>query len=299
MKAIVALVFLAAASTALAEDPVLVGAGDIADCTQLEGAAKTAALLDNVGGTVFTLGDNAYSSGTPQQFADCYGKTWGRHKARTRPAAGNHDYRTPYASGYFAYFGAAAGEPGQGWYGYDVGAWHVVVLNSNCAEVGGCQRGSRQEKWLREDLAAHPAPCVAAMWHHPRFSSGAEHGDDPTVRDLWKALTDAGADLVVAGHEHVYERFAPQTADGEADPRRGLRAFTVGTGGRELYAWGRIRPNSEIRDNKTFGVLKLTLHPDSYDWEFLPVEGGTFTDIGTAKCHAKAGAPRPDAESGR
>lgn len=299
MKTVVALVFLAAASPAIAEDPVLVGAGDIADCTQLAGAEKTAALLDRVEGTVFTLGDNAYSSGTPQQFADCYGKTWGRHKARTRPAAGNHDYRTPYASGYFAYFGAAAGEPGKGWYGYDVGAWHVVVLNSNCAEVGGCQQGSRQEKWLREDLAAHPAPCVAAMWHHPRFSSGAEHGDDPEVRDLWKALTDAGADLVVAGHEHVYERFAPQTADGEADPRRGLRAFTVGTGGRELYAWGRIKPNSEIRDNKTFGVLKLTLHPDSYDWEFLPVEGGTFTDSGTAECHAKAAAARPETGAGR
>jgi hypothetical protein len=268
-------------------DPVLVGAGDIADCGQLSGAAKTAVLLDRVEGTVYTLGDNAYLSGTPQQFADCYAPTWGRHKSRTKPALGNHEYQTAGAKGYYDYFGDAAGKPGQGWYGYDVGAWHVVVLNSNCAQVGGCGRGSKQEKWLREDLAAHPAPCVAAMWHHPRFSSGAEHGDDPEVRDLWKALTDAGADVTVAGHEHVYERFGPQTADGKADPEHGLRQFTVGTGGRELYAWGRIKPNSEVRDNKTFGVLQLTLHPDGYDWKFLPVDGETFTDSGSAKCHPK------------
>jgi hypothetical protein len=292
MRGPAALLFLAAAaaaSVAAAEDPVLVGAGDIADCTQLSGAAKTAALLDGVSGTVFTLGDNAYASGTPKHFADCYAPTWGRFRARTRPATGNHDYQTPHASGYFEYFGAAAGEPDKGWYGYDLGSWHVVVLNSNCVQIGGCARGSKQEKWLREDLATHPAPCVAAMWHHPRFSSGAEHGDDPEVRDLWKALTDAGADLVLAGHEHVYERFAPQTADGKADPEHGLRQFTVGTGGRELYAWGRIKANSEVRDNKTFGVLELTLHADGYDWKFLPVDGDTFTDAGSAKCHAKGG----------
>lgn len=277
----------AVAAAARAEDPVLVGAGDIADCTQLSGAAKTAVLLDRVAGTVFTLGDNAYPSGTAAQFADCYAPTWGRHRARTRPAVGNHDYRTPHAAPYFAYFGSAAGDPDKGYYGYDLGKWHVVVLNSDCAEVGGCQRGSQQEAWLREDLAAHPAPCIAAMWHHPRFSSGGEHGDDPTVRDLWQALTDAGAEFVLAGHEHVYERFAPQTADGKADPDRGLRSFTVGTGGRELYPWGRIRPNSEVRDNRTFGVLKLTLHPDSYDWEFVPVDGEKFTDSGSAKCHSK------------
>ena len=277
----------AAEQPASAPDPVLVGAGDIADCSQLVGAAKTAVLLDRVEGFVYTLGDNAYSSGTPQQFSDCYAPTWGRHKARTRPAVGNHEYQTAGARGYFEYFGDAAGKPGQGWYSYDVGSWHVVVANSNCSQVGGCGRGSKQEKWLREDLAAHPAPCVAAMWHHPRFSSGAEHGDDPEVRDLWKALTDAGADVVLAGHEHVYERFAPQTADGKADPEHGLRQFTVGTGGRELYGWGRVKPNSEVRDNKTFGVLQLTLHPDGYDWKFLPIDGETFTDSGSAKCHPK------------
>jgi hypothetical protein len=277
----------AAAQASDTRDPVLVGAGDIADCTQLAGAAKTAILLDRISGTVFTLGDNAYLSGTPQQFRDCYAPTWGRHKARTHPAAGNHEYQTAYATGYFDYFGPAAGDPNKGWYSYDLGVWHIAVLNSNCSQIGGCGRGSKQEAWLREDLAAHPAPCVAAMWHHPRFSSGAEHGDDPEVRDLWKALTDAGADLVLAGHEHVYERFAPQTADGKADPEHGLRQITVGTGGRELYAWGRIKPNSEVRDNKTFGVIKLTLHPDSYDWEFLPVDGETFTDSGSAKCHGR------------
>lgn len=293
MNGFVALVFVAVASVAAAQDPVIVGAGDIADCTQLVGAAKTAVLLDGVPGTVFTLGDNANPSGTPKQFADCYGPTWGRHKGRTHPAAGNHDYRTPHASGYFEYFGAAAGDPDKGWYSYELGAWHVVVLNSNCAEIGGCQRGSRQETWLREDLAAHPAPCVAAMWHNPRFSSGGEHGDDPTVHDLWQALNDAGAEFVLAGHEHVYERFAPQTADGKADPENGLRQFTVGTGGRELYAWGRTKPNSEVRDNKTFGVLELTLHPDSYDWKFLPIEGETFTDGGSAKCHPKKKGEKP------
>jgi hypothetical protein len=288
-----AILLLAAAASAAAEqpapapDPVLVGAGDIADCGQLSGAAKTALLLDRVEGTVFTLGDNAYLSGTPQQFADCYAPTWGRHKSRTKPAVGNHEYQTAGAKGYYDYFGDAAGKPGQGWYSYDLGVWHVVVLNSNCAQVGGCSHGSKQEKWLREDLTEHPAPCVAAMWHHPRFSSGAEHGDDLEVRDLWKALTDAGADIAVAGHEHVYERFAPQTADGKADPEHGLRQITVGTGGRELYAWGRIKPNSEVRDNKTFGVLELTLHPDGYDWKFLPVDGETFTDSGSEKCHPK------------
>ena len=284
MKGIVALAFLAVASAAAAEDPVIVGAGDIADCTQLAGAAKTAALLDRISGTVFTLGDNAYLSGRPQEFADCYAPTWGRHKARTRPSAGNHDYRTPGAKGYFDYFGAAAGDRDKGYYSYDIGAWHVVVLNSNCAQVGGCYSGSRQEKWLREDLAAHPALCTAAMWHHPRYSS-AEHGDDLEVRDLWKTLQAAGAEIVLSGHDHDYERFAPQDADGRADPEKGVRQFVAGTGGRAEYRWGRIDAHSEVRNNDTFGVLALTLHPDSYDWEFVPVDGATFTDKGSARCH--------------
>ena len=265
-------------------DPVIVGAGDIADCKELSGAEKTADLLERIEGTVFTLGDNAYGSGTPKQFAECYGPTWGRFKARTRPASGNHDYRTPGAAGYFGYFGAAAGDPKTGWYSYDLGTWHVVVLNSNCDEIGGCKAGSLQEKWLRDDLHAHPAPCTVAMWHHPRFSS-AEHGDDAATKDLWEALEEAGAELVLSGHDHTYERFAPQDADGRLDTTRGVRQFVVGTGGRSEYKWGKLHANSETRNNDTFGVLKLTLHHDGYDWEFIPVEGQTFTDKGSAKCH--------------
>ncbi len=268
-----------------ATDPVLVGAGDIADCGELSGAAKTAILLDHIEGTVFTLGDNAYGRGTPSQFADCYGPTWGRFKARTKPAPGNHDYKTTGAAGYFGYFGAAAGDPKKGYYSYDLGTWHVVVLNSNCGEIGGCAAGSPQEKWLREDLGAHPTACTAAMWHHPRFSSSAEHGDDKSTKDLWKALEEAGAELVLSGHDHDYERFAPQDADGRRDMERGVRQFVAGTGGKYEYKWGKPGANSEMRNNDTFGVLKLTLHPDGYDWEFVPVEAGRFTDSGSAKCH--------------
>ena len=285
MRIRMAILMLAIAACAAAEDPVLVGAGDIADCTTLSGAAKTSALLDRIPGTVFTLGDNAYDSGTPRQFADCYGPTWGRHRDRTRPVLGNHDYRTAFATGYFDYFGAAAGDRTKGYYSYDVGTWHVVVVNSNCAQVGGCKKGSAQVEWLREDLAAHPAPCTLAMWHHPRFSSGREHGDDPAMRDIWQVLYDARAELVLSGHDHDYERFAPMDAAGRVDRERGVRQIVAGTGGRELYPWAATRAGSEVKNNETFGVLKLTLHPGSYDWEFIPVDGGTFLDSGSEKCH--------------
>jgi len=264
-------------------DPVLVGAGDIASCKN-GGDEQTAALLDSIDGTVFTLGDNVYPNGTPDQFLRCYEPSWGRHKARTRPTAGNHDYRTSGAAGYFGYFGAAAGDPATGNYSYDLGQWHVIVLNSNCGQIGGCGPDSRQEKWLREDLAAHPALCTAAMWHHPRYSS-AEHGDDTDMRHLWKILYESGVELALSGHDHTYERFGPQNANGEADPERGIRQFVAGTGGRELYEFESIDTDSEVRDNSTIGVLKLTLHADSYDWEFVPVAGGKFTDAGSAKCH--------------
>ena len=191
-----------------APDPVIVGAGDIADCKALGPAARTANLLEKIDGTVFTLGDDAYENGSPKQFADCYGPTWGRFKARTRPVVGNHEYGTAFAAGYFDYFGAAAGDRTKGYYSYDLGKWHLVVINSNCAQVGGCHAGSPQEQWLRQDLAAHPAPCTVAMWHHPRYSSG-EHGDDRSMRDIWQALYDADADVVLSGHDHDYERFAP------------------------------------------------------------------------------------------
>ena len=264
-------------------DPVLVGAGDIASCKE-DGDEQTAALLDTIDGTVFTLGDNVYPSGTPKQFRACYDPTWGRHKARTRPVPGNHDYRTPGAAGYFHYFGEAAGDPTSGNYSYDLGTWHIIVLNSNCSDIGGCGPGSRQEKWLRADLAAHPAPCAAAMWHHPRYSS-AEHGDDTDMRHLWRILYEAGVEVALSGHDHTYERFAPQDADGRTDLDRGIRQFVVGTGGKERYEFEKIDTGSEVRNNKTFGVLKLTLHPDFYDWEFVPVAGSTFTDKGSWKCH--------------
>jgi hypothetical protein len=262
---------------------VLVGAGDIAGCSDLTGAEATARLLDATPGTVFTAGDNAYPAGTAAQFADCYAPTWGRHKKRTRPALGNHDYGTGDASAYFAYFGAAAGEAGKGYYSYDLGAWHVVVLNSNCEKVG-CEAGSPQEIWLRADLAAHRNPCALAIWHHPLFTSGP-HGDSLATKPLWQALYDAGAEVVIGGHDHDYERFAPQDAEGRLDAARGIREFVVGTGGRSTRPFATVKANSEIRATGSFGVLKLTLRPAAYEWRFLPVEGKTFTDSGAGSCH--------------
>ena len=277
------------ATTAAAGEAVLVGAGDIADCGAggVTGAAATAALLDQIPGTVFTLGDNVYPSGAVRDFERCYRPTWGRHLARTRPAPGNHDYVARGAAGYFAYFGMAAGSPGQAYYGYDAGAWHVVVLDSNCREAGGCGAGSAQERWLRADLAAHPSRCTLAYWHHPRFSSG-KYGDSQEVVPFWRALYDAGADLVLAGHDHAYERFAPQDPMGLPDAARGLRQIVAGTGGKGHYPIRRRAPNSEVRDDTAFGVLKLTLRPEGYSWEFVPVRdaaGKGFSDSGSAACH--------------
>lgn len=274
-------------------DPILAAAGDIAICPA-DAAEATARLLDGLfppgappeRGLVAALGDNAYERGTPGEYAACYEPTWGRHRGRTRPAVGNHEYMTPGAQGYYAYFGPSAGDPGRGYYSYELGSWHVVVLNSNCDEVGGCQAGSPQEAWLRADLAAHPTPCTLGYWHHPRFSSGNVHGDNAFMHDLWRTLQDLGADLVLTGHEHNYERFAPQDADARADPGRGLREFVVGTGGHDrLYEFGPPRANSEFRATGTYGVLKLTLHSGGYDWQFLPTPGSTLTDTGSGACH--------------
>lgn len=263
---------------------VLVGAGDIASCVS-DGDEATASLLDTIGGVVFTLGDNAYKSGTPIEFAACYDPSWGRHKSRTRPAPGNHDYLWPGASGYFDYFGDAAGDPGKGYYSYDLGPWHIIVLNSNCSKISGCGPGSPQERWLRADLAAHPATCTLAYWHHPRFSSG-RHGSEAAFEPFWRALYEHHADVVMAGHDHVYERFAPQKPNGEPDPMRGIRQFVVGTGGDRHYKFdGPAIANSEVRNDDTHGVLKLTLYPASYKWQFIPVAGGKFTDAGTGRCH--------------
>jgi Ca2+-binding RTX toxin-like protein len=272
------------------DDPVLVGAGDIAKCNDLRDEA-TADLLDDIPGTVYTTGDNAYDSGTSAEFQNCYQPSWGRHKARTHPTPGNHEYFTAGASGYFGYFGSAAGDPTKGYYSYDLDEWHIVSLNSQCGQVGGCGSASPMVTWLKQDLAANPAACTAAYWHHPVFSSGAEHGNDPKMKPSWQALYDADADVILAGHSHNYERFSPQDANGVADPQLGIREFVVGTGGPTVHGFGTIQPNSEVRNAGTSGVLKLTLHPTSYDWEFVPVAGKTFTDTGSGQCHGLPPAP--------
>jgi acid phosphatase type 7 len=272
----------------------LVGAGDVAGCRTVEDAA-TAKLVESIPGTVFTLGDNAYNTGSSEEFANCYNPTWGRFKDRTRPVPGNHDYLTPHASGYFNYFGAAAGDPTKGYYSYTLGAWHVIVLNSNCWAVGGCGAGSPQEQWLRADLAASRAACTVAMWHHPRFSSGRNHGSDTSTGAFWSALHQYGAELVLSGHEHLYERFAPQQPNGDVDPAFGLRAFVVGTGGMSHYPVGPVLVNSQVRNDSAAGVLMLLLRPQSYEWVFLPVAGSTFTDAGTGTCHGRPPAPKPSA----
>ena len=264
--------------------PVLVGAGDISSCDNNNDEA-TALLLDGIPGTVFTLGDNAYSDGTAADFANCYDPTWGRHTARTRPSPGNHDYHTSGASGYFSYFGAAAGSLRQGYYSYDLGAWHLIALNSNCSDVGGCGAGSPQEAWLRADLAAHPATCTLAYWHHPLFNSGI-HGNHTFMQAMWQALYDYGADVVLNGHDHNYQRFAPQDPSGVADPAHGIQEFVVGTGGKSHYGFpGAAIANTEVRNDQTYGVFKLTLSTTSYSWQFIPVAGQTFTDSGSAPCH--------------
>jgi Bacterial Ig domain len=260
---------------------VFVGAGDIADCSRSSDDA-TAQLLDNIPGTVFTIGDNAYPSGSAASFTNCYGPTWGRQKARTHPTAGDNDYDTPGAAPYFSYFGAAAGDPARGYYSYDLGAWHIIHLNSECSKVGGCRPTSPQGQWLRADLAANPRACILALHHEPLFSS---KGGDSDLRDFWDPLYAAGADVVLSGHRHNYERFARQTPTAVADPQRGIRQFVVGTGGSSLSSFSStIAANSEVRNDRTHGVLKLTLHPTSYDWEFVPIAGQTFTDSGSASC---------------
>jgi calcineurin-like phosphoesterase family protein len=266
------------------QSAILVGAGDVADCKDLTGAEATAKLLDQVPGTFFAAGDLAYPDGSKENFV-CYDKTWGRARSRTRPAPGNHEFHSSGATPYFDYFGAAAGNPKTGYYSYELGTWHIIVLNSECKDVGGCESGSPQEKWLRADLAAHPVACTLAYWHKPLFSSGGAHGNDLTVKPLWQALYEANADVVVNGHDHDYERFAPQTPDGAADAKRGIREFVVGTGGKNHRPFGEPKPNSELRDATAFGVLKLTLTTGSYDWQFLPEAGKSFTDSGGGICH--------------
>src|SRR5215217_5286372 len=272
--------------------PVLVGAGDIASCRST-GDEATADLLAGIRGTVATFGDNAYPRGTDADFAECYAPSWGKFKARTMPSPGNHEYETAGASGYFGYFGRAAGNPGEGYYSYDLGSWHVISLNSNCSYVGGCGPGSPEEQWLKADLAAHSNACTLAYWHHPRFSSGI-NGDNSIVGPFWDDLYQGGAEVVLNGHDHDYERFAPLNPSGQPEPTQGIREFVVGTGGAELREFNRIIPTSEVQIAGMNGVLKMTLHPDSYDWQFVTAPGGIEADGGNASCHGVPSGSPPD-----
>lgn len=262
---------------------VLIGAGDIAVCG-VDGDEQTAAILDAYPQSViFTAGDNAYSSGSAAEYRSCFNPSWGRHKDRIRPVPGNHDYVDPGAAAYFAYFGEAAGEPGKGYYSYELGEWHIVALNSNCAEAGGCGLGSPQEQWLRADLAASGKRCALAYMHFPRWSSGLAGGRG-TISALYRALVDSGVEVLVSGDDHHYERFAPMDGDGLPDIR-GVRQFVVGTGGGILRGLSTPQPNSEMRLAGTYGVLKFSLSPDSYTWEFVPAGGEAVKDSGQGVCH--------------
>jgi hypothetical protein len=271
---------LPVAAAQAGDTAVLVGAGDIASCSS-SADAKTAELVKRAGGKVFTVGDNAYSKGSRAQFEQCYGPTWGRFKSKTRPAVGDNEYDTQAGKGYWGYFGSKAGPRGKGWYSYDLGSWHIVVLNSNCSKVG-CSDSSEQVKWLRKDLAAADAKCIAAIWHTPRFSS--VYGNNSSSKHFWEALYDAGADIVINGHHHAYERYAPQNPSGRADSN-GIRQFLVGTGGAPLSKnFKSIQPNSQVRNAKTYGVLKLSLRSSGYDFDFIPVAGSSFKDSGRGSC---------------
>lgn len=255
-------------------DVIFVGAGDISSCRN-DSDELTAQLLDAIPGTIFTTGDNAYDSGTMDEFLTCYDPTWGRHKDRTKPVPGNHDYLTSGAAAYFQYFNNVPP-----YYVFNLGSWRIYALNSEI----DISENSPQMAWLRNDLATNPTQCVLAYWHEPRWSSGVHHGSSKDFQAVWQILYQAGAELVLNGHEHQYERFAEMNAEGAA-ASPGLREIVVGTGGKTLYEFGDILPTSEVHDNSTPGVLKLTLRPDGYDWEFIPVAGSTFTDSGSTNCH--------------
>ena len=261
-------------STLSAGDVIFVGAGDIASCDN-NNDELTAQLLDDIPGTVFTAGDNVYGSGTFTQYTNCYDPTWGRHKARTKPVPGNHEYVTSGAAGYFQYFNNVPS-----YYAYNLGSWRIYALNSEI----DVSANSSQVAWLQDDLAANPSQCVLAYWHTPRWSSGSTHGSNTSYQTLWQILYEADTELVVVGHEHNYERFAEMNASGAA-VSQGLREIVVGTGGRSHYNFGTILPASQVRNSSTYGVLKLTLHETGYDWQFVPIAGSTFTDSGSTNCH--------------
>ena len=275
---------------AQAKDVTVVAAGDIAcspdsDPAFNEGAGSpgrcqqvaTAQLALGLG----PLGDLQYTTGRLAAFQRSYDPSWGRLKAITYPVPGNHEYATSPGAGYYAYFGAAAGEQGRGYYSFDLGSWHLIALNSNCDAVGGCGEGSPQLEWLRKDLAANASECTLAYWHQTRFSSG-RHGSDESYTGFWEALYAAGADVVLSAHDHDYERFAPQTPEGQADVS-GPRAFVVGTGGASFYDVRKPLPTSEKIVTGTFGVLELTLDEGSYAWRFVS-DASEVLDRGQESC---------------
>jgi hypothetical protein len=284
-------------------DPVIAAAGDIAcspNNSSYNGGNGTATacrmkatsnLLVNAGlAAVLPLGDANNEDGALWIYEQSYHPTWGRVKNLTRPVPGNHDYLTAGASGYYTYFGPSAGDRTKGYYSYNIGAWHIIALNSNCSQVGGCGVGSPQEVWLNADLAANQNMCTLAYWHQPRFSSGP-HGNNTAYSVFWRDLYAAGVEIVLNGHDHIYERFAPQSPGGAADPK-GIQQFTSGTGGKNHTSVVSVQPNSMIRNADTFGVLQLTLHATSYDWQFVPEAGKTFTDSGTRNCFTPS-SPQP------
>lgn len=284
-------------SAATSPDPAIAAAGDIAcdpNSPNFNGGrgtdtgcrmqATAQLMLNEQLAAVLPLGDLQYEVGSADAFQKSYDRSWGQFKAITRPVAGNHEYETPRASAYFRYFGSAAGDPQRGYYSYDLGQWHMIALNSNCAEVGGCTQSSPQGQWLQADLAAHPRKCTLVYWHHPRFSSG-HHGNNFSTQDFWQILYAAGVEVILTGHDHHYERFAPQTPQGQRDDQRGIRQFVVGTGGKNHYELQAIQPNSQVQNADTYGVLKLTLRPTRYDWRFISEPGESFTDAGSSPCH--------------
>ena len=264
----------------------LLVAADIGQCGEArqprDSVRATAALLDDRPGLVVVAGDIAYPDGRAVDFSECYDPAWGSVRPRTLPAPGNHEFRAKDAAPYFEYFGAQAGTPPEGWYSVDFGAWHIVALNSNLP----VDAGSAQLRWLQADLARHAAGCLLAFWHHPRFSSGG-HGNNMAMDGAWRALAAAHADVVLNGHDHDYERFAPQDAQGQADAG-GIREFVVGTGGAHLTPFSAIQAHSEVRNGETFGILEMNLRPDGYDWRFLGTDGAEFEDRGSAACHRAA-----------
>jgi len=258
------------------------GAGTSTACRQ----RSTSNLLVNGNfDAVLALGDLQYNSGSLSAFNQVYDPSWGRVKSITYPVVGNHEYGQSNASGYFQYFGSRAGPAGKGWYSFDLGGWHIVALNSECDQIGGCTTGSPEEKWLRNDLATHPAACTIAMWHKGRYSSGHD-GDNTFMQAMWADLSNAGVEILLSGHSHDYERFAPQDASGHLDNAHGVRQFIVGTGGAFFTGLGTsFDPNSQAHQNNTYGVLQLTLRSGAYDWKFLPEAGKTYSDSGTTSCH--------------